>query len=260
MGLRSYVVPLLKVVLIARGAPRTRGPQKEKGQVSRGECDGGHVFPSLGQSVSGAERVSAGWRFFFPPFGPSGPALEGWTAVKCARGRPFSPEWPATGGARPALLGGPQPPFGRPVPRGVGRSDFIPQTPAPHPRLNLRSFCSGDVPKSGASTSQTPLSLLRTANGEHAAADAEGAAAGSKTGFRVPAATSQFLHFRERRRKLSQPNRTAQDFCCRLDVYGPVAHTLWEPASAACREAGPAVTGSGRCLHGRPLGGDGAVQ
>lgn len=121
--------------------------------------------------------------FFFPPFGPSGPALEGWTAVKYARGRPFSPEWPATGGVRPALLGGPQPPFGRPVPRGVGRSDFIPQTPAPHPRLNLRSFCSGDVPKSGASTSQTPFSLLRTANGEHAAADAERAAAGSKTGF-----------------------------------------------------------------------------
>lgn len=105
MGLRSYVVPLLKVALIARGAPRTRGPRKEKGQVSRGECDGGHVFPSLGQSVSGAERVSAGRRFFFPPFGPSGPALEGWTAVKCARGRPFSPEWPATGGVQPALLG-----------------------------------------------------------------------------------------------------------------------------------------------------------
>lgn len=182
MGLRSYVVPLLKVALIARGAPRTRGPRKEKGQVSRGECDGSHVFPSLGQSVSGAERVLARC-FFFSPF---------WTVRSCLRGMDscemrertsvlsgVARDW--RGAASP--LGGAQPPFGRPVPRGVGRSAFIPQTPAPHPRLNLRSFCSGDVPKSGASTSQTPFSLLRTANGEHAAADAERAAAGSKTGF-----------------------------------------------------------------------------
>lgn len=76
MSLKSQIVPPLKVVLIACGAPSTRGDQKEKGQVSKGERDGCHFFPSLDQSV---QSVGQAMCFFVPVL--SCPALEGWTPV-----------------------------------------------------------------------------------------------------------------------------------------------------------------------------------
>lgn len=77
MSLKSQIVPPLKVALIACGAPSTRGDQKEKGQVSKGERDGCHCFPSLDQSAV----QSVGQAIFFVPI-LSCPALEGWTPVK----------------------------------------------------------------------------------------------------------------------------------------------------------------------------------